>query len=74
MTDRRQRLLYLTQRGRQLAADLLGVQARQFAAALAAVDSGLRPHLAAFLLQMVEPDERSRVARLLEGRRTEQEP
>lgn len=74
VTDRRQRLLFLTQRGRQLAADLLGVQARQFAAALAVVDTGLRPHLAAFLLQMVEPDERSRVARLLEGRRTEQEP
>lgn len=73
VTDRRQRLLYLTPQGRRLAADLLGVQARQFSEALAAVEPALQPQLAAFLLQMVEPDERNRVARLLEQRRMDQD-
>lgn len=69
VTDRRQRLLFLTQQGRTLATEMLGVQARQFAGALSALAPDMQQPLRAFLLQMVEPGERGRVARLVGGRR-----
>ena len=61
-SDRRQRLLYCTPSGAELAADLTRVQARRLARALAAPDALGSPE--DFLMAMIEPEDRAAVRRL----------
>ena len=68
-SDRRQRLLYCTQTGAALAADLTRVQTRRLTRALAAPAVAASPE--SFLLAMIEPDERAAVS-LLMARRGQQ--
>lgn len=74
-SDRRQRLLYCTQTGAELAGDLNHVQVRRVARALAdrPQDEGAmrsQPSVSAqdFLLAMIEPEERIAVRRLMARR------
>ena len=78
-SDRRQRLLYCTEAGAGLAADLTRVQARRLARALAAPDARGSPE--DFLMAMIEPEDRPAVQRLMarrgggaEGRLGAEEP
>ena len=65
-SDRRQRLLYPTPRGRELANRLARPQFERLAAAIA--DSGGEREAAKrFLMSLVDPAERSRVAAILRG-------
>ena len=73
--DRRQRLLFCTGAGAALAADLVGVQTRRVARALAdplvgapAVGEGEASPAHGFLLAMIEPEERAAVRRLMARR------
>ena len=69
-SDRRQRLLYCTSAGADLAGDLMRVQSRRVARALAASERGGEAPLSAesFLMAMIEPDERAVVRRLMARR------
>jgi DNA-binding MarR family transcriptional regulator len=70
-SDRRQRLLFCTGAGADLAADLTRVQTRRVARALAdrAEPTGASAASAHdFLLAMIEPDERAAVCRLMARR------
>ncbi|MCJ2125453.1 MarR family winged helix-turn-helix transcriptional regulator [Methylobacterium sp. J-077] len=67
-SDRRQRLLYCTPSGAELAADLTRVQARRLARALAAPDALGSPE--DFLMAMIEPEDRAAVRRLMARRGT----
>ncbi|WP_336485654.1 MarR family winged helix-turn-helix transcriptional regulator [Methylobacterium nigriterrae] len=70
-SDRRQRLLFCTRAGADLAADLTRVQTRRVARALAGpVASASDPAASAqdFLLAMIEPEERAAVRRLMARR------
>jgi DNA-binding MarR family transcriptional regulator len=60
--DRRQRLLTVTDKGAALAAELAGAQSRRITGALAAIGPEQRQAVEAFLLNLVEPDERSAVS------------
>jgi DNA-binding MarR family transcriptional regulator len=64
--DRRQRLLYATAKGEQLALKLAGLQTARIARALA--DLGPRAHdeARAFLLAMIGAEDRDRVLRLID--------
>ncbi|WP_183853308.1 MarR family winged helix-turn-helix transcriptional regulator [Prosthecomicrobium pneumaticum] len=62
--DRRQRLLYPTQKGRALAERLIEPQARRIAAALDALDPKERAGAEHFLRLVVDPADRDAVARL----------
>jgi len=65
-SDRRQRLLFCTAAGAELAADLTRVQARRLARALAAPDALGSPE--DFLMAMIEPEDRAAVRRLMARR------
>ncbi|WP_373875378.1 MarR family winged helix-turn-helix transcriptional regulator [Methylobacterium trifolii] len=65
-SDRRQRLLFCTGRGAELAADLTRVQARRLARALTSPGDAATPE--GFLMAMIEPDERAAVRRLMDRR------
>ena len=69
-SDRRQRLLFCTSAGRSLADDLIRVQSRRVARALADSESGHETPLSAesFLFGMIEPEERAAVRRLMARR------
>ena len=68
--DRRQRLLFLTEKGRNLTLQLTRMQSRRVGLALdrAAAETDLGPAsraaVEAFLLAMIEPDAREHVSRL----------
>ncbi|WP_375465831.1 MarR family winged helix-turn-helix transcriptional regulator [uncultured Methylobacterium sp.] len=64
--DRRQRLLFCTERGTGLAADLTRVQTERLARALAAPADGDSPE--GFLMGMIEPAERAAIRRLMARR------
>jgi DNA-binding MarR family transcriptional regulator len=64
-TDRRQRLLFPSDRGCALAERLLELQSRRIRAALQAMPNDLRPGAQAFLRAMIDPAERERVTRLI---------
>lgn len=66
-SDRRQRLLFCSGTGAALAAELTRVQARRLARALA-MPGGAGGSPEAFLLAMIEPDERAAVRRLMARR------
>lgn len=61
--DRRQRELYPTPRGRQLALDLARPQSRRIAEALGGTGSDVRAGVEAFLKGMVNPELRSQIDR-----------
>ena len=60
--DRRHRQLYATAKGERLARDLALVQTRRFSQALDQVGPEARARATAFLLAMVDRDERERIA------------
>jgi DNA-binding MarR family transcriptional regulator len=60
--DRRHRQLYATAKGERLARDLAQLQTRRFSHALDLVGSGGRDQATAFLLAMVDSEERDRIA------------
>jgi len=62
--DRRQRELYPTQKGRQLALDLARPQSRRIDAALKAIRTGEREAVEGFLKAMVNSDLRQQIDRL----------
>lgn len=66
-SDRRQRLLYATRKGAELAARLSEPQARRIAAALATLDGDARHQIARFLTLMINEKDRTAVAALLAG-------
>ncbi|WP_229729293.1 MarR family winged helix-turn-helix transcriptional regulator [Agaricicola taiwanensis] len=59
--DRRQRLLYVTDKGSKLAMELAQLQARQIESALAAMPAGSQEQIKTFLLGMVANDDREAV-------------
>jgi len=63
--DRRQRLLYPTEKGRALSARLTEPQARRINAALAALDPAGRAGAERFLKLMIDADERDKVSKLI---------
>jgi len=60
--DRRHRQLFATTKGERLARDLALLQTRRFSGALDHVGAGAREQATAFLLAMVDSDERARIA------------
>lgn len=68
-SDRRQRLLYPTERGRALAANLAAPQLRRFAAAIAEGDAAEQAAVKRFLMSLVDANERGHVAAILRAGR-----
>ena len=65
-TDRRQRLLYTTDKGKALAKQLVDMQARRLRAALDAMPADCRGSAATFLRAIIDTDERAKVAHLID--------
>src|SRR5215467_8526446 len=65
-SDRRQRLLYVTAKGEQLAMTLAGLQTVRIARALAELGPHAHDEARAFLLAMIDADDRDRVLRLID--------
>ncbi|MBK9082357.1 MAG: MarR family transcriptional regulator [Rhizobiales bacterium] len=65
VVDRRQRLLFPSEKGRALALDLAQLQSARFERALAEVGGEAHRRAADFLMAMIEPDERERVAHIV---------
>jgi DNA-binding MarR family transcriptional regulator len=55
LSDRRQRLLHPTEKGRALALELAQLQSRRFARAMDSLPEGAREQAAAFLAAMIDP-------------------
>jgi DNA-binding MarR family transcriptional regulator len=64
-TDRRQRLLYVTPQGHELALCLARVQTERIARALADEPAGSGETTSRFLLGMIDPDDRAQVRHLV---------
>ena len=62
--DRRQRLLYVTERGDRLARELARLQTRRVSRALGACSAAEAQAVRRFLFEIVDPDERDKVAEL----------
>ena len=69
-TDRRQRLLYPTGKGRELALELSRCQARRIEEALQTLPPSTRESSKAFLYAMIEPQDRPMVRQLNTGLET----
>jgi DNA-binding MarR family transcriptional regulator len=65
VSDRRNRLLYTTGKGRRLAMELAAVQTRRFSRALSELPEDARAGAVEFFLAMIEPSEREKVAALI---------
>jgi DNA-binding MarR family transcriptional regulator len=65
VSDRRQRLLFPTSKGRRLALDLARLQSARFARALADLSAITRGDAIEFLLSVIDPTERVKVANLI---------
>lgn len=63
--DRRQRLLFPTDRGRALAERLIELQSRRIRHALQSLPPELGPAAEEFLRAMIDPSERDKVARII---------
>ncbi|WP_414524009.1 MarR family winged helix-turn-helix transcriptional regulator [Pseudochelatococcus sp. G4_1912] len=63
--DRRQRLLFPTDKGRALSLDLISPQLDRIARALEGAAPDVKDKVTAFLFAMINPDDRSNVARLV---------
>nr|WP_244645665.1 MarR family transcriptional regulator [Salinarimonas ramus] len=66
-TDRRQRLLFVTEAGGSLALRLSRLQTQRIGRALADIPAEGRSAVADFLLAMIDPGERDAVARRVDG-------
>jgi DNA-binding MarR family transcriptional regulator len=55
LADRRQRLMFATEKGHQLALELAELQSRRFSAALARLPEGAREQATGFLSAMCDP-------------------
>jgi DNA-binding MarR family transcriptional regulator len=73
-TDRRQRLLFATISGHELAGRLATLQGQRIAAALQAAAPGDEAAVKRYLTQMIEPSERARVSALTQNRLKEHSP
>ena len=69
VTDRRQRLLYVTAKGNGLALRLARLQAARIGRALASISTADRDTVRRFLIAMLDPDQRDGVVRLIESAR-----
>ncbi|HEY1735799.1 MAG TPA: MarR family transcriptional regulator [Methylovirgula sp.] len=67
VSDRRQRQLYPTASGTRLALDIAGLQSERFGRVFAASSSSARQDATAFLLAMIDPAEREKVAGLVKS-------
>jgi DNA-binding MarR family transcriptional regulator len=65
VNDRRQRLLFPTPKGRELALDLARLQSERFRTALRDMPSGASAQVTDFLLSMVDRGERGKVAAVI---------
>ena len=63
--DRRQRLLFVTPKGKQLAMRLAGLQTARIARALAELGPGAHDAARRFLIAMIDADDRDSVQRLI---------
>ncbi len=63
--DRRQRLLYTTERGHALAVDLTKLQQKRLERALIELPDGSDEIIRKFLLQMIDPDARADILKLV---------
>ena len=63
--DRRQRQLFPTSKGRDLALQLARLQSERFSRALAGLPDDARSRAIEFLTAMIDPDERDKVTRLV---------
>jgi DNA-binding MarR family transcriptional regulator len=63
--DRRQRLLYVTRKGEELALQLAHLQTRRFARALNECGEGAREAAQRFLAAMIEPSARPEIEKLI---------
>lgn len=66
-TDRRERLLYPTSHGRELADRLAAPQLERISAALATSGTQEKDHIAAFLREMISAEDRKQVANLMKN-------
>ena len=66
-SDRRQRLLFATARGHDLAIKLAKLQTRRIMRALAELDPDGKEAVSRYLLRLIDPDDRDHVARLVFG-------
>jgi DNA-binding MarR family transcriptional regulator len=66
-TDRRQRLLYTTPQGHDLAVKLAKLQTRRIMRALASMPEGARETASRFFLAMIDADDREHVERIVQG-------
>jgi DNA-binding MarR family transcriptional regulator len=66
VNDRRQRLLYPTSKGARLALDLARLQSERFSRALATLPPEAERTAMDFLLALIDPQEREKVAALVE--------
>jgi DNA-binding MarR family transcriptional regulator len=66
-SDRRQRLLFATARGHDLAIKLAKLQTRRILRALAELDPEGKEAVSRYLLRLIDPDDRDHVARLVFG-------
>lgn len=65
MNDRRQRLLYTTERGHILAEDLARLQQKRLERALIGLPDGSEEIVRQFLLQMIDPEARADILKLV---------
>ena len=66
-SDRRQRLLFATAKGHDLAIKLARLQTRRILRALAELDPDGKEAVSRYLLRLIDPDDRDHVARLVFG-------
>ena len=66
-SDRRQRLLFATAKGHDLAIKLARLQTRRIMRALAELDPEGKEAVSRYLLRLIDPDDRDHVARLVFG-------
>ena len=66
-SDRRQRLLFATARGHELAIKLARLQTRRILRALAELDPDGKEAVSRYLLRLIDPGDRDQVARLVFG-------
>ena len=65
VADRRQRLLYPTVEGRNLAMEIARLQTQRFSRALAMLEPHAHANAIKFLTAMIDPDEREKAERLV---------
>jgi DNA-binding MarR family transcriptional regulator len=66
-SDRRQRLLFATAQGHELALKLAKLQTRRIMRALSEIDPDGKEHVSRYLLRLIDPDDRDHVERLVFG-------